>query len=99
MTIEYDEKGKYYTDVVTKLPVAAIIQTTAHLIRGFIHIRKGDRLKNELEGKDLFIAVTNAVVHDAEDKALYRASFMAVQRAQIVWILPVEGEPNQQDAS
>lgn len=97
MRVKYDEKGKFYTDVVTKLPVAAVIQTTTHLVRGFIHIRQGERLKNELEQNKMFLAVTNAVVHDAEDKVLFNAPFMAVQRAQIVWIFPVEGEP-QQDA-
>jgi len=95
MKIEYDEKGKFYTDVVSKLPVAAVIQTTTHLVRGFIHIRMGERLKNELERDEIFLAVTDAFVHDAEDKILFKAPFMAVQRAQIVWILPVEGEPQE----
>jgi hypothetical protein len=93
MTIEYDEKGKFYTNVVTKLPLASVIQTTTHLIRGFIHIRQGERLKNELETDEMFLAVTDAVVLDAGDKALFNAPFMAIQRAQIVWIFPVEGEP------
>jgi hypothetical protein len=95
MTVEYDEKGKFYTDVVKKLPVAAVIQTTTHLVRGFIHIRQGERLKNELERDELFLAVTNAVVEDAEAKALFNVPFMAVQRAQIVWVLPVEGRPQE----
>lgn len=96
MTIEYDEKGKFYTDVVTKLPVAAMIQTTTHLVRGFIHIRQGERLKNELERDEKFLAVTNAVVHGAnDDKVLFNAPFMAVQRAQIIWIFPIEGEPQE----
>jgi hypothetical protein len=98
MAIEYDEKGKYYTNVVTKLPVAAVVQTTTHLIRGFIHIRQGERLKNELEADEFFLAVTDAVVQDGEGKVLFNAPFMAVQRAQIVWIFPVEGEPRE-DAS
>ncbi len=96
MTIEYDEKGKFYTDVVTKLPVAAVIQTTTHSVRGFIHIRQGERLKNELERDEMFLAVTSAVVHNTgDDKVLFNAPFMAVQRTQIVWIFPVEGEPHE----
>lgn len=94
MSIEYDEKGKFYTDVVSKLPVAAVIQTTNHLVRGFIHIRQGERLKNELERNEIFLAVTNASIHGADDKVLFTAPFMAVQRAQIVWIMPVEGQPD-----
>jgi len=95
MTMEYDEKGKFYTDVVTKLPVAAVIQTSTHLVRGFVHIRQGERLKNELERNEMFLAVTHAFIHDAEDKVLFTAPFMAVQRSQIVWIMPVEGEPHE----
>ena len=90
MTIEYDEKGKYYTDVVTKLPISAVIQTTTHLVRGFVHVRQGERLKNELERDEKFIAVTNATVHGVNDQILFSAPFFALQRAQIVWLMPVE---------
>lgn len=92
MTIEYDEKGKFYTDVVTKLPTSAVIQTTTHLIRGLVHIRQGERLKNELERDEQFIAVTQAAIYDANDKVLFTAPFLAIHRAQIVWILPADNE-------
>ncbi len=90
MTIEYDEKGKYYTDVVKKLPVQVVIQTTTHLVRGLVHVRDGERLKNELERGEAFLAVTNASVYGAEEKVLFTAPFIAVRCAQIVWILPVD---------
>ncbi len=98
MSIEYDEKGKFYTDVVTKLPTEAIIQTTTHLIRGLVHIRQGERLKGELERDEQFLAVTRATVHDANDKVIFEAPFLAIQRSQIVWVLPSEnkkGESNE----
>lgn len=98
MTIEYDEKGKFYTDVVKKLPVPVVIQTATHLVRGLIHVREGERLKNELERNEMFLAVTNAVIYGAEDKILYTVPFLAVLRAQIVWIMPV-GEEDQKDLS
>lgn len=90
MTIEYDEKGKYYTDVVKKFPVPVVIQTTNHLVRGWVHVREGERIKNELEREEAFLAVTTATVYGAEDKLLFTASFMAVRREQIVWLLPVD---------
>jgi hypothetical protein len=90
MTIEYDEKGKFYTDVVKKLPISALIQTTTHLVRGLIHVRQGERLKNELERDEKFLAVTQATVHAADDKVLFTSPFMALQRAQIVWLMPTE---------
>ena len=90
MTIEYDEKGKFYTDVVTKLSTSAVIQTTTHLVRGFVHIRQGERLKNELERGEIFIAVTKATIHGTDDQILFSAPFLAIQRAQIVWIMPID---------
>ena len=98
MTIEYDDKGKFYTDIVKKLPVAVVIQTSTHLVRGLIHVRDGERLKNELERDEMFLAVTNATVYNAEDKVLFTVPFMAIQRAQIIWIMPVDKE-SQKDLS
>ena len=62
MTIEYDDKGKYYTSVVKKLPVPAVMQTVTHLVRGFVHVIQGERLKNELERDEKFLAVTDASI-------------------------------------
>ncbi len=98
MTIEYDEKGKFYTDVVKKLPLPVVIQTTTHLVRGLVHVRDGERLKNELERDEKFLAVTNASIYEGGDKVLYTVPFMAVQRAQIIWIMPVD-EEEQKDLS
>jgi len=98
MTIEYDEKGKYYTDIVKKIPVPVVLQTATHLVRGMVHVREGERLKNELERAEAFLAVTNASIYGADDKLLFTVPFMAVQRTQIVWIMPVE-EEDQKDLS
>jgi hypothetical protein len=92
MTIEYDDKGKFYTDIVKKLPVSVMIQTVTHLVRGLVHVREGERLKNELERAEMFLAVTNAAVYGADDKVLYSVPFMALQRAQIIWIMPADEE-------
>lgn len=99
MTIEYDEKGKFYTEVVTKLPMSAVIQTSTHLVRGLVHIRHEERLKNELERDEKFIAVTQATVHGADDRVIFSAPFLAVQRAQIVWIMPVVDEADSEGLS
>jgi hypothetical protein len=76
MSIEYDEKGKYYTDVVTKIAVPAVIQTSDHLIRGLVHVRQGERLKDELEGQGNFLAVTSAILYDhaAEHRSCLRTN-------------------------
>jgi len=88
MSIEYDEKGKYYTDIIKKLPVSVVIQTSVHLIRGFVHVKQGERLKNELECDENFLAVTDASVIGSGDKVLFSVPFMAVGRSHIIWVLP-----------
>lgn len=90
MGIEFDEKGKFFTDVVPKLPVDAVVQTTAQLIRGQIHVREGERLKDELDRDELFLAMTNASIVGADGQVQFDAPFLAVRRSQIVWVRPEE---------
>jgi hypothetical protein len=93
MSIQYDEKGKFFTDVVSKLPVRAVVQTTAQLIRGNVHIREGERLKDELDRDELFLAITDASILAADGQVQFQAPFLAVRRSQIVWVFPDEPEP------
>lgn len=96
MTIEYDDKGKYFTDVVTKLAVPATIQTTTHLLRGKIHVRRDQRFKDELDLNEHFLAITDVSVLGADGQVVFQAAFLAVQRTQIVWVMP---EQNRQEGS
>ena len=95
MTIEYDEKGKFYTNVIQKVAVPAIVQTTKNLIRGMVHVRQDERLKDELENSEDFIAMTNVEVLDADGKTAFSGSFLAIQKDQIVWVMPASGETGQ----
>ena len=89
MTISYDDKGKIYTNVISKEAVETRIQTTTHLIEGQIHVRLDCRIKDELELDEPFLAVTNGRVYNAEHKLLFSTKFIAVRRDQIVWVVPV----------
>ena len=95
MSIEYDEKGKFYTNVISKITIVSLLQTSTHLIRGAVHVRQGDRLKDELENEEDYIAVTNASIYDSNGAVAYSNPFLAVQKSQIVWIMPVEDEANK----
>lgn len=88
MTIEYDDKGKIFTDIVTKTTVPATVQTTTHLVRGNIHVRRDQRIKDELDSKESFLAITDADVLGADGQIIFHAPFLAIQRAHIVWVLP-----------
>ena len=90
MTIEYDEKGKFYTDVVSKIPVQAVVQTPVQLIRGKVHVREGERLKDELDRDELFLAITDATVVGPDGQVQFQGPFIAVRRSQIVWVFPDE---------
>ena len=92
MSIEYDEKGKFYTNIIPKVPVPSIIQTTTNLIRGLIHVRQDERLKDELELDERFIALTEVSVMNVEGKEIYSSPFLAVQKDQIVWVMPLREE-------
>ena len=98
MTIEYDDKGKRFTDIVTKRSVYATVQTTTHLIRGYIHVRRDQRIKDELDLDAKFIAITDASILGKDGQVLVQAPFLAINRAQIIWVLP-EPKQSEEDAS
>jgi hypothetical protein len=90
MAIEYDEKGKFFTDVISKVPVEAVVQTAGQLVRGKVHVREGERLKDELDRDELFLAMTDATVIGPDGEVQFQAPFLAVRRSQIIWVLPGE---------
>jgi hypothetical protein len=92
MTFEYDEKGKIFTDIVSKVSVPATIQTTTHLIRGSLHVRRDQRIKDELDSNESFLALTDVSVLGADGQTLYQTPFLAVKRSHIIWVMP---ESNQ----
>jgi hypothetical protein len=87
---QYDEKGKLFTPVITKKPIAVIIQTETHLIEGNIYIRPGERLLDDINQGENFLAVTDATISQTNGKVLHRTNFMAVNRTQILWLLSKE---------
>ncbi len=91
MFSQFEDKGKIFTQVVSKKPVMVIIQTTQNRIHGKIHIRPEDRVKDELNRRETFIAVTEAVVYSAANEVLFTSSFLTLNTEQIVWLIP-EGE-------
>lgn len=95
MTIEYDEKGKIFTDIVTKRTVDATIQTTTHLMRGHIHVRRDQRIKDELDLDEKFLALTDVNVLAADGQILFHAPFLAVNRAHVIWVLPEQNKSQE----
>jgi hypothetical protein len=83
MVIEYDEKGKFYTDIITKDMILSHIQTHTHQIRGNVHVRKGDRLSDEINNANVFLAVTNAEIFSLLE-ALHMQIFAVIKPYRLV---------------
>jgi hypothetical protein len=88
MSFEFDSKGKIYTDVIPKTAIHALVQTTTHLIQGKVHVRRDERLKDELDRDEMFLAITEAIIFGPDKEAPREVPFLAVRRAQIVWVAP-----------
>lgn len=95
MSIEYDEKGKIFTDIVSKDAVHATVQTTTHLLQGYIHVRRDQRIKDELDRDKDFLALTDVSILGSNGQSLFQAPFLAVRRAHIVWVMP-EGKTGEE---
>jgi len=91
MYTQFEEKGKIFTNVVTKKPVRVIIQTTTHRIEGNIHVRPDLRLIDALKSDEPFLAVTEATVYSgASDEMLYETKFVSINQQHVIWVLPVD---------
>jgi hypothetical protein len=86
MKTSFDEKGKIFTEVVRKRPVNVHVQTSKHLIRGKFHVRLNERIKDELDRSETFIALTEAEIYDSKGGVIYQCRFLSVNRLDIVWL-------------
>ena len=99
MTFEYDEKGKIFTDVISKVSIPATVQTMTHLIRGHVHVRRDQRIKDELDLNENFLAMTDVSVLGPDGQTLFQAPFLAVRRSHIVWVLPEQNQSGEKSSS
>jgi hypothetical protein len=99
MGIEFDDKGKFYTEIISKVTVPAMIQTTQHRVQGLVHIRPNGRFKDELDMDEPFLPVTAAKVFNEAGEVLFEADFISVRRSQIVWVIPIEEKTQGDEGS
>jgi uncharacterized membrane protein affecting hemolysin expression len=98
MGTRYDEKGKIFTDVITKEPVRVVIQsTTMQRIKGKVFVRPDERVKDELNHPERFLAVTDASVYDHDGNLIQQCAFIAVNRDQIAWLIPIEESGDEEE--
>ena len=90
MTYRLDEKGKFYTSVVPKNGVEVLIECLNCRIQGIVFAREDERLKDALNVGEQFLAVTEARVFAHDGSQQYSSKFLAVNRENIVWIIPLQ---------
>ncbi|MCX6053999.1 MAG: hypothetical protein NTZ74_03625 [Chloroflexi bacterium] len=89
MVTQFDEKGKIFTSIIAKQPEKVLIQLSTNQIRGEIHVKKDNRIKDELDSSSKFIAVTNAIVFSFDGSTiLTKCRFMTINVDKIIWVIP-----------
>ena len=88
MYSQFDEKGKLFTNVVAKKPVQVCIQIGLHRVFGTVYIRPENRLKDEINQPEAFLAVTDAHVENETGQIIYSNKFLVINRSQILWMGP-----------
>lgn len=88
MSTHFDHKGKIFTDVISKQQVAVIVQTTKQRIAGILHMQPDRRLKDELNARQGFLALTDVRVLNQEGAHEFESEFLAVNREHILWVIP-----------
>jgi hypothetical protein len=97
--LEYrvDEKGKLFTNRITKDRVRVVASTGATLVSGVFHVSPEHRIKDELNQAEAFIAITDAEVQDERTgRVLYSGDLVLLNKQRLVWIMP---EATQHDSS
>lgn len=90
MVTQYDDKGKIFTQVISKKPMRVLIQTDRHQIEGIIHIRPTERLIDELNHSQTFIAITDAIIRSLTSEEVVSSEFLSVNVDHVAWVLPVD---------
>ena len=85
-----DNKGKFFTDVISKELVRVEIQTLTQFITGDLHVKRNVRVVDMLNSAEQYLALTGVKVYDLRGDEIQNCPFLAVNRDQIVWIIPQE---------
>lgn len=76
---------------ITKERIPVVVITTTHRMEGEVHVIPGGRLLDEINKPGQFLPITNVTVYDAEGNPIETVDFIAVNKAQIVFLTPTIG--------
>lgn len=90
MDTRIDHKGKLFTERISKLRVAVVARTASEFVHGVACLTPDNRLKDELNGSELYLAILDAEVRDGTDQqVLYRTPVVLLNKQQVSWVAPV----------
>ncbi len=99
MDYRIDPKGKVFTTHVTKRSLSVVIGLGNSVIHGNVYLMADNRLKDELNEGEKFIAVTDAkVYHAGSEVPLYESSALIINKQQIDWIFPKESSTQAEES-
>ncbi|MFL5733750.1 MAG: hypothetical protein ACJ78Q_11160 [Chloroflexia bacterium] len=88
-----DERGKFFTERISKGQIDVLITTINGHVRGFIYLSHGQRVKDMLNtGNERFIAVSEATASSNNGSDVMEADLMAVNKDHIVSVVPIGKE-------
>ncbi len=90
MYTQFEEKGKIYTNKISKDQREVVIQTSKQKIFGTIHVQVDQRLIDDLNTSKDFLAMTNAKIFDDNENIISETNFLTINIDHIVWIMPVD---------
>lgn len=91
MDYRVDEKGKIFTKHVNKRSIPVILRVEDTIVEGIVHLTLDNRLKDELNNGETFIAVTTAKMTDANSgQTLHESEVVLINKHRITWIFPFE---------
>lgn len=100
MSIQHDDKGKIFTNVIRKDPIKVIIQTNKHILFGTYHKGMEERLVDSIINNNQFVVLTDVKIQEnfgGEPKL--ESSFIVLNKKDIIWMVPAseKGSGNQHD--
>ncbi|MBI5035083.1 MAG: hypothetical protein HZB51_31550 [Chloroflexi bacterium] len=99
MDYRIDPKGKVFTSHVTKRSITVILSIENTIVQGNVYLMADNRLKDELNDGEQFIAVTDAQIYQpGSESPMYESSAIIVNKEKIAWIFPKEATAPPEDA-
>jgi hypothetical protein len=78
-------------ETVAKNMKPVYVQTETGLLHGHMHLHPGKRVTDEMNHGEPFFALTNATIYATDGRVIDQSPFMAINKANVIWIRPDEG--------